>query len=512
MSIAPGVREWTQNEFKHRDAALQEAPRAVVSVVQSQIGEGYEVVEYPTANLEIEFAYHVDATNHLLALLNFPDKLRGFLSCLLGMAKQSGGEVFEATNWQLGLRSRSGRAACTDDSMEKWVSRQKKKLDEWMRLKGFEFINIINGTWNPLTGKNDPTRYQVFFNKYVVETVAEAKKIYYWNAKQNIDKARGRALREAARRVLHRIPEAPPLKPARVKILSEEEKFDRRHRAVLSFLEKNRDALAKLGIAWEEYFIFLVREMDKICENPAGLSGTILTLPQNEPVRHESIWRKIKTGTLLLDEAAERTALETMASRAFEESLENITGENLIASDNLADFLPETENQSEVLNNSENTKLLIPLSDDGGTFLSGRGDKKDFVKHDGETNLSARDDDMDTKEALKIVEQWSIEVNKKMPIVTPANKISGVWEIDWQASDFADADAGRTQDALDMTILKISRDRSSLPELREKFVDWIMARLRWWSGGVSSIPADGEIEKFRERLLKFLQIPEIGDG
>lgn len=533
----PGVNQFTSAEYGEKETAIEGAPRALLSIVKSQIEGEYQLVDLSNYHPEIELAFQIDAMSHLLALLNFPDKLRGFLDCLLGLAKYEAGYEFAATNWEVGLRSRSGRAACSDESMEKWVARKKQSLEEWMAAKSFRFVKITKGSFNWETNRNEPTRYQVFFNRYVVETVRLAKTLFYWRDGNHYARFQGRALREAARKVLQRIPEAPPLKPAKIKILSEDVKFDRRHKTIISFLEKNRDVLAAMNLAHEEYFMYLVQKViDPLAFNPTGTTGALLTPDADQPDRRGGILRRIERGTLFAEE------LGYTGDDQFAETVSSVMGDDSpFVSDEKTSAeqpkMPENDRtdknvppclNSDVLNTSESSNSLNTNVKHGGTFLSGTGGQNEIVKHfegaDGETNLSAgaiddfdlqsafddfEEEYMDAKEVQAIVENWKREVARKVPPISSEQRFSGAWEISWQSFG---GEAARTENALNFAILKTSRSSQSISGLRDLFINFVMARIAYVKGGVPVPLERSKLDKMRERLTEILAIPDVNSS
>jgi hypothetical protein len=373
-----GLNEFSPAEYNKKQEAIASAPRGLLSIVKGQIPDEYQLVDATNTNARVEFAYHMDAMNHLLALLNFPDKLRGFLDCILGLAKYNDSQEFTATNFQVGMRSRSGRAACSDDSMEKWVTRQKEKLNSWQSLKNFHLVKITIGEFDLELKRRKPTRYQVFFNKYVVETVLHAKTLWYWRDGAAHTKLQGRAIREAARIILNRIPEAPPLKLTKAKSIPVEEMIDRRDHMITTLLEQQRDDLSRLGLAYEEYFIKRQMENEKIMHNPPGLEGNLITPPEEMPDRRGNIVGRMKKGFLLVEP-------EEFSGTEFSDALENITGE---------------EDEPEVFNTGENRNSLKTNDPTKGTFLSDQGDIFDSVKHFSDTNRTNLSVDFPVRERV----------------------------------------------------------------------------------------------------------------
>jgi hypothetical protein len=359
MSIS-GVAEWDSAEYELKQSYQNAAPRRYMSVLQSQVDESVTLVD---ANLEtdVNFIYQTDALNCVLAQLNFPHNLRSFLDAIIGLSGESKNRTFTATNFQIGLRVRTGSNRCSDDSMERWVSRYKRKLTDWQGLKLFELVKIVPGNYDPETEKNLPTNYTVSVTTHLPKIVTLAQSKFYWRNGGEYRKLQNRAIREAAREYLYSLPECPPLKLTPPKILTEQEKFDRRYRTILTFLENNRDALHRLGIAHEDLFIYLVNDLAKLCFNPPGTVGHILTPQKNEPDRENSIWNKIKRGDGGLIASESLAAYLTMLNEAIPAESEFQT-----VAESEAERV-EMDDPNESGESDENANLLKINDEDGWT-------------------------------------------------------------------------------------------------------------------------------------------------
>lgn len=566
-----GIQEWTPEEENEKDAAIAAgASRRLVSVLRSQVPDEFAIVDIDGSVQEADLAWSIDAMNHLLALLNFPNKLKPFLDSILGTCGSSGTTEFVATNWEIGQRSRSGRNACSDRSMEKWVSRQKKQLDEWMAYKSFRLVRITPGEYDFEINKRKPTRYEVFFNQYVVKTVNLAKTKFYWKASAHGRKLQGRALREAARQVLQEIPEAPNLRLQPVKTLSEEEKFDRRHKQILTFMGRNRDALAKVGLDPNAYFMYLVGEADKIATNPTGSTGKILTPEADEPNRHISVWQKIKSGDInheieKNDEHLE-TKIENLEAVGFDtveyaaQSVLNETEPRVIdsprywkdgkfvetdqrfgsapqaemlntsASDNLTEEFsaPINEEHRDIL--GDLAKPLETKSKSIGTFLSvcseNSGESNGTNTATNGTNLSGSDADFDEmfntidwkSEAEQgipdyseddlhaICKNWSQTIAEKIPDAPPSELNKGIYQIYW--GEVFSESVKATENKLAETIQSIAEGSAPIDALKTVYADWIVSRVSYYKHGVPVHRTVHENEPFRERLLeKIILLP-----
>lgn len=544
MANIPGTQSWNPGELKAKEAVMAEAPKPLIRLVKTHLQDEYQIVEASHAEPQIEFAYQMDAMNHLLALLNFPDKLRGFLSGILGLAKYESGYEFAATNFQLGIRLRTGREDCSDESAEKWVTRKKQALEHWMSSKSFLFVKITKGEFDFENNRNKPTKYKVYFNRYVIETVQLAKSISYWRDGAAYAKHQGRALREAARKVLQKIPEAPPLKPTKIKIIPEDIKFDRRHKTIVSFLEKNRDVLVGMNLAPEEYFMFLVQKViDPIAFNPSGTTGRMLTPEGDQPDRRGGILRRIERGTLFAEELG-------YTGDEFNETVNNVMGEDSPytgpqtapepdaepaaaepENDPMDKNVPPVLKHEDTNDETPDNSLKTNVKHRGDIFVSDGGTKPPDEAPDGWTNLSAgsaddfdlnaafddfedfpaenktqtEDEYMDVKEVQIIVENWRAEVIRKVPPITSDQRFAGAWEISWQSFG---GEPKRTEDALNFAILKTARSNRALENLRKLFVEYVIARIAYVKGGVPYPKDDKKLDAMRGKLTTLLIIPD----
>lgn len=296
VSQMPGVIELTPSEDRKRlEAEMYPAPRSFAALLRSEMTGKTLLVDLNVQSESAHVAWNVDAVNHILALVNFPHKLRGFLDCLIGLAGENGAEEIALRNWDVGLRARSGFLNCSDDSMERWVTRQKRKLREWMFAKNFLLVEIRDGQFDKETLRNEITRYRLHINELAATVVLRAKAKFYWRSGKRYHKLQGRALREAARELLYELPESPALKPPKEKKLSEQQKFDRRHKEILTLLAKQRDALAKSKLSLGVYIDLLEPLMLETLAEEPGLEGVLLN-PEKEPNPEDliSVWERVR--------------------------------------------------------------------------------------------------------------------------------------------------------------------------------------------------------------------------
>lgn len=549
----PGVSEWTPEEIKEKDSNVKRgAARRLMSVIESAVPDEFELVDISSDDQEANFAWSLDAQNHLLALLNFPNKLKPYLDSIMGSAAACGTTEFSATHREIGQRSRSGRENCSDESMEKWVYRHKIELEEWMSYKSFQLVKITPGDYDHVKNRRLPTRYRVFLNQYVVKTVNLAKSKYYWRDGAENRRLQGRALREAARTVINEIPDAPNLKIRSVKSLSEQQKFDRNHRSILTYLKKNSAVLDKLGFDVREYLLYLVGEIDKIGTNPRGTIGNLLTPDRDEPNHQISIWNKIQAHELadeirINDEHLENKIDLQKALRfdplayAFQ-SVQN--EEREIAKPKYfrdGKFVDSDHSFAESANPTEETDSVIsielsdPLADifdDDTNLLKTKDDcrrtsESVSTRTNEETNRTnvsewvAESDDffdcLDWKteaeetqaieaDAWEIIDDWTRLIAEKVPELSYQDKWSktGKWNVVRQmvTSKARDADA-----SLNTLCTSINDRIKPLSDLKQGYLDWIAVRLEFWQNGYECI-TESKRQDFLNRLRqKILKLP-----
>lgn len=503
-----GVVSVTPKEYEAKQTAVKSgASRRLTSIIQSATDE-FQIVDVDFSNAQAEFAWHMDAQNHLLALLNFPNKLKPFLDAIIGASGSAGQTVFTATNWEIGQRSRSGREACSDGAMEKWVSRQKRKLDEWQSFKNFHFVSIEQGAYDFEKKKRYPTKYKINFNKYVCETVAVAKTKFYWRGSSDKRRFQGRALREAARQILNEIPEAPPWRITPVKTLSEEEKFDRRHKQILTFLEKNKAALERVGLDAESYFMYCIRQLDQIATNSTEAFG-LLTPDDDRATREFSVWAKIKTGEINND-------IEDLDAH-LDEKLDRMDRAGYNQVEYVALKAEETPKQADIsVHEPENQGECLTLSDQAD--ISGETAKP--LKTHNQTKRTFLENHTDTFVPLveekpevlntfgnQLVDLWKAQIREKIPDPTFEDRFSnqGCWEIIWNSPSRAARDKNA---ALDGAISMFDEDFINAGNLRTVFIEWIIARLARYRKGVPVALLDSQTKAFENRLEGFLKIPD----
>jgi hypothetical protein len=308
VSQISNVIELTPREERRRfEAEMNPAPKSFAALLRSELNGRTHLVDLNVQSESAHVAWNTDAVNHILALVNFPHKLRGFLDCLIGIAGENGSDEIALRNWDIGLRARSGFLNCSDTAMERWVTRQKRKLREWMFKNNFLLVEIRDGKFDLENWRNEITRYRLHVNELAATVVLRAKAKFYWRAGKRYNKLQGRALREAARELLYELPESPALEPPKQKKLSEQQKFDRRHKEILTLLAKQRDALAKSKLSLGVYLELLEPEMlDTLAEEP-GLEGVVLN-PEKEPSPDAliSTWEKVRERSVEAEQGSSR--------------------------------------------------------------------------------------------------------------------------------------------------------------------------------------------------------------
>lgn len=287
----PGLGIFTRHEDARKHEVRQTpAPSRFAALVRGAAENEFNLVDLDRKSDAGTIAHLTDAVNYLLAHLNFPHRLRGFLNCLIGLAGECGDERFAATNFELASKARSGLPESSDDSMEKWASREKRKLEEWMGAANFRIVEIIPGGFDQEKWRNRPTNYRVHINHYGVEVLYRARAKKYWKNGTAHRKRQARAIREAARELIDEFGETKIHVPQK-KTRSEEEKFNSRHKQILSFFGKQRDFLARQNFPLETYAGLCDQDVTEVLLEPAGTVGVLLT--PDKPER-EFAWHRLR--------------------------------------------------------------------------------------------------------------------------------------------------------------------------------------------------------------------------
>jgi hypothetical protein len=556
MDVFEGVQSWTQREISAKEEAIKRgASRSLVNIVKGAAEGEFEIVHTDGDTQEADWTYLLSAQNHLLSQLNFPNKLKPFLDTIISSACGNGELEFSATNLEIGQKSRSGRDACSDKSMEKWVSRQKRLLDEWMAYKSFYLVGWQDGEYDFELNKRYPTRYQVFFNKYVVKAANLAKTKFYWGKGKDKRAMRNRALRESARRTLQEIPEAPNLRLKPPKTLSEEQKFDRRHHSMLTFMEKNRDALRKVGLDDRQYFEFLAVEIGKIASNSGGMIGKILTPEKDEPDHKSSVWQKIKTGAITEDIETASEALDIKIDLLEEVAFNQVdyafeatkTEEKEIQTPQFFADGEWFDSDNKFGGATQSVKQNEPKTDQGdilstkGTFLSGSkenadktGAQADFddFKHQGdifvplpaenEESVKHSDDFTDwfndaaevpkvsvlAEDLLQVLfESWFLRVKELIPDLSPKELWKGAWQV-YLDLEFATEKQLKAYRELENIRAKVLAGTKDLTHFRAAFAKWVAMGATYYQNGTSVPQSAAKLAKFAERLEKQLLIDD----
>jgi hypothetical protein len=230
-------------------------------------------------SLDADIADGTEATNWLCIAANYPEKLRSYLDCLIGMAgdprtlKDNDG-WFEATDNDVGERVRLGQLPAldgtpeenhkalsawseglgkfkqTDRASQAWTARKRKLHVEFQRVSGFTLVEVEQGEYDRSKKCNLPTRYRVALLPLADETVKRARLSKLWAAGKTRE-----AIKEAAFETLTMLPNAPPIKRRKPKRKPDAAaRLARNRKAILTLLDRCRDDLSALDIEAEDFW------------------------------------------------------------------------------------------------------------------------------------------------------------------------------------------------------------------------------------------------------------------
>jgi hypothetical protein len=252
-------------------------------------------------------------------------------------------------------------------------------------------------------------------------------------------------------------------------------------------LENNRDALHRLGIAHEDLFIYLVNDLAKLCFNPPGTVGHILTPQKNEPDRENSIWNKIKRGDGGLIASESLAAYLTMLNEAIPAESEFQT-----VAESEAERV-EMDDPNEPGESDENANLLKINDEDGWTNESiPTPERVDNSVYPPDEFSQEKYD-----EAGRIVENYFRKAREKIPDKLDNGKISSGWEIVWQS---VTRTASETTEMLENKKRLYAQGAAGKDEIAEAVRHYLKTRLRYTSGGVP-VPHNAEVV---QKLFDFL--------
>lgn len=488
MDLFDGIHEWSSNEITAKD----EAVKAREEIFSAEIDL-----------LDTETSFVMLAINQILAWTDFPYQQRAYLDCLIGVAASETSQ-FTATGIEIARQLRTGKNS-RDASLAKWVTRQKKKFQEWQSRRQFNLVEITDGWFDAKRQKNTPSSYKINIVEWAKRAVAyaKAKLPIAWRNGARYRKVQIRAIRRAVYDLLQSMPECPPLS-LKNRTLSVEDNFDRRTHSVVSFVEKNIHDLYRVGIDHIEYVDYVIHELQKLREKPAGAIGNILTPAEKEPDKKAKVWQATLRGKL--------------SNLMNGEGVIDYTGMNVDNTDHRMDIDADSESDNFAESTFTARNSLTPLSV-GGTFsdiqdTSVRRDQSFSETIDQSENtppgFAPAEDDSEGNMNLKKVQQmvgiWRAQIDNRVPVPNRTQKIEGAWEISWHD---VTSIARQTEGALDFAILKTAYDRISLEKLKPVFVEYVMARVRYWRGNIPIVRDDAQLERFKDKLTEFLEIPDL---
>lgn len=179
------------NEFRRRARAVKS--RFEKAELRTKITPF--VHEQPQQQLTVDYAHVTDSANFLLAQLECPPDLRGFIDALIGI----GGSRNTTPDWFSAIDERIARRA---NRCEKWVQLKRKQLIAWQTKYNIALIDIEDNDYRD--GEKIPHKYRINIARLAAESTSEARVSEKWR--------RGRfdeALEETAQTLLDSLPEMP---------------------------------------------------------------------------------------------------------------------------------------------------------------------------------------------------------------------------------------------------------------------------------------------------------------
>ena len=471
MDFTGDENEFTGEEYAEKEALMNAAPRHLLSAIRNAVGD-YDLVDGGASGLA-NTSFEMAAINQILAWLNFPYQQRPYLDCLIGLAGSCERDEFSATNIEIARQVRTGKNA-NDDSMAKWVTRQKKKFQLWQSVRQFNLVEITDGKFDAKRRKNTPTTYKINLVYWAKQAVQKAKSKTYWRNGKEYRRNQIRAIRQSCYEVLQSLPEAPPLR-LKIRTLSEEEKLDRRVHLQISSHEKNLDFIHKMGMAEEELHQYVIRELNKAFEKKRGLAGNLVTTPEDEPQKSASVFYKLKTGTLLDDDDyidETENFSQTPIARHWE-------GGGWVEPSNK---IPEKDAETEISRTDIVTDNVQIGAKDGCNSLK--------TKIHGRTFL-------DRTALSEIIQSWFNRIAEKLPD-----------NFNFYRGEIC-SETGREAEALlQKTLERITNGASDVQTLKPVFIDYSMERIEYRQNNIPMQMFSSQILEIRRILQEFIKLPE----
>lgn len=559
-----GVQAWSADEYQAKESAITQTPRPIVSVTRGIAQDEY-IVSAPNFQNDTEaFVHQTAALNAVLAWLNCPDKVRPFIDSVLAVCADTGFNSFTATDLEIGKQMRVGRNAKAE-SVSRRITRAKTSLLEWQNELHFDVIGIERGKFDPVKKRNEPTRYTPFILEWVIEIVHIASASDKWHKGKNHQL---KEIRRAARDYLNSKPQSPPLRGYQPKTFTEEQTVNRTVRRVIGDINRLRNQPV-IKSQPKSLHRLLVAFADQECTNPTGSVGSVLTPSKDEPNKDLNFYKLFESGEIddVVDQMNDglREKFETLASVDYDHidyavaatageernvivpqiwqdgefvEVENkistkldaengdlSTGQNNFENDektvcnslkindaSTGHFVGENEQIFDGFSEGQNNDLSAGHFDDfdgfehvGGTFSD------DFTDWKNEAEGVAEIEPPTVESLTEIFNEWFHQTAVKLPDATPAELQKGVWQ--FYRLDSYTLRQHETTDKLSQTMIDIASGNLEFSAFKPAAIDYLMARVLYYQCGTITPQSPERINKFREGLEKFLQLPdEFSDG
>lgn len=231
------VTSYTPEEFE-RDYAHEDSKpvptSSAVAALRASVGVygGFEVEPAPvpsyarTDNLERDGCDMIKAAYIFLSILDdpCPPDARDFILCLMGISRGNSAEHIIITDDQIAAHMGHNRNR---------VAEKRRALIEWEQKNDYSIIKVREREFNTDKGRYDPTMYQVLITDFVAEFLRLARENFQWKPSFQIEKGVEEGLKQTAKRVSERIPNAEIVRRSKAKKL----KVPPSHSAVLKLRE-----------------------------------------------------------------------------------------------------------------------------------------------------------------------------------------------------------------------------------------------------------------------------------
>jgi hypothetical protein len=181
--------------------------------------------------------YFIEAINQILVEVNCPSTARKFIDTLIGYAEEK--IKFDASDLELGLRADNLNNNRSNESAQKWVQRNRKKLQEWQKQN-----NVFLVEFKPGFRSGDKPNYVWVSSSYHLHIIEYAKQVLA-DAREDETiwkRLPKRAIEKAARNKVRNIVKTPIVfKPRTPKDKDLSQQISTKLRSALTKIERARE-------------------------------------------------------------------------------------------------------------------------------------------------------------------------------------------------------------------------------------------------------------------------------